>query len=140
VVGLTSLDRYRDVGLLITRLGFGLGFLYFHGWPKLAGGPRGWARTGEAMEHLGVSGGYEFFGLLAGLGEGLGGLLLALGLFFRPAALWLLAVMVVATFEQYSRPMPAPEHALKNAFLFAGLFLIGAGRYSLDALRSRRRA
>ena len=134
-----SLDRYRDAGLLIIRLGFGFGFLYFHGWPKIAGGPRAWARTGEAMENLGVPAGYEAFGLLAGLGEGLGGLLLVLGLFFRPAALWLLSVMVVATIEQYSRPMPAPEHALKNAFLFAGLFLTGPGRFALDAVRSRVR-
>jgi putative oxidoreductase len=134
-----ALDRYRDAGLLVIRLGVGCGFVYFHGWPKIAGGPRAWARTGEAMANLGVPGGYEAFGLLAGLGEGLGGLLLALGLFFRPAALWLLSVMVVATLEQYSRPMPAPEHAIKNAFLFAGLFLTGPGRFAFDALRSRAR-
>jgi putative oxidoreductase len=137
-LGFNTLDRYRDAGLLIARLGFGFGFVYFHGWPKIVGGPRAWARTGEAMANLGVPAGYEAFGLLAGLGEGLGGLLLALGLFFRPAALWLLSVMVIATIEQYSRPMPAPEHALKNAFLFAGLFLTGPGRFALDALRSRR--
>jgi uncharacterized membrane protein YphA (DoxX/SURF4 family) len=34
--------------------------------------------------------------------------------------------------------MPAPEHAIKNAFLFAGLFLTGPGRFSLDAWRSGR--
>jgi putative oxidoreductase len=137
-VGLIAFDRYRDVGLLIVRLGVGLNFLYFHGWPKIVSGPRGWSRTGEAMANFGVPGGYEAFGLMAGLGEGLGGLLFAIGLFFRPAALWLLSVMVVATFEQYSRPMPAPEHALKNAFLFAGMFLVGPGRFALDAFRSRR--
>jgi putative oxidoreductase len=137
-VGLITLDRYRDAGLLVARLGVGIGFLYFHGWPKIAGGPRAWSRTGEAMANLGIPAGYEAFGLLAGLGEGLGGLLFALGLFFRPAALWLLSVMVVATVEQYSRPMPAPEHAIKNAFLFAGLFLTGPGRFALDAFRGRR--
>jgi putative oxidoreductase len=134
----TSLDRYRDLGLLIARGGFGVGFLYFHGWPKLSGGPAAWARTGQAMENLGITSGFELWGMMAGLAEGAGGLLLALGLFFRPATLALLSVMVVATVEQYSRPMPAPEHALKNLFLFAGLFLIGAGRYSVDAWLSRR--
>jgi hypothetical protein len=33
-----GLDRYRDVGLLIARLGFGLGFVWYHGLPKLMGG------------------------------------------------------------------------------------------------------
>jgi hypothetical protein len=45
--------------------------------------------------------------------------------------------MVMATIDQYGRAMPAPEHALKNAFIFAGLFLVGPGRYSLDALWRR---
>jgi hypothetical protein len=30
-----------------------------------------------------------------------------------------------------------PEHALKNAFVVAGMFLVGAGRYSLAKMFSR---
>ena len=37
-----ELRRY-DVGLLILRLGFGLGFVYYHGWGKIVGGPDRWA-------------------------------------------------------------------------------------------------
>jgi uncharacterized membrane protein YphA (DoxX/SURF4 family) len=67
-----------------------------------------------------------------------GGLLFAAGLFFRPVCLALLAVMVIATIEQFGRPMPQPEHAVKNAFVLAGMFLAGPGRYTLSALFRRR--
>jgi hypothetical protein len=49
----------------------------------------------------------------------------------------LLGVMTVATFEQYARSTPAPEHAFKNAFIFAGLFLVGPGRFRLSSLLGR---
>jgi putative oxidoreductase len=131
------LDRYGDLGLLILRLGFGLAFLWYHGLPKLAGGPDNWERTGRAVSHAGITFGYEFWGLLAGLSEGLGGVLFAAGLFFRPVCLAMLGVMVFATLDQFSRPIPAPEHALKNAFVFAGMFLLGPGRYTLRSLIRR---
>ena len=135
----TRLDQFRDAGLLVLRLGFGLVFFWYHGYPKLAGGPEGWERTGRAVSHLGITFGYEWWGLLAALSETGGGLLFAAGLFFRPACLALLGVMAFATIEQFNREVQAPEHALKNAFVFAGLFLAGPGRYALDALLFRRR-
>ena len=135
----TRLDRFRDAGLLILRIGFGLNFFWFHGYPKLSGGPSAWERTGQAVSHVGITFGYEWWGLAAALSESLGGLLFAAGLFFRPACLALLGVMTFATIEQYMRPMPVPEHALKNAFVCLGLFLAGPGRYALDSLLSRRK-
>jgi hypothetical protein len=50
-------------------------------------------------------------GLAAGLAEGVGGLLFAAGLFFRPTCLAIAGVTLAATIEQFDRPMPAPEHA-----------------------------
>ncbi len=130
-------DRLHDLGLLIARVGFGLCFFWFHGYPKLAAGPEGWERTGRAVSNVGITFGYEWWGLAAALAEGGGGLLFAAGLFFRPACLALLTVMIMATFDQYSRTTPAPEHALKNAFIFAGLFLVGPGRHTLARLWGR---
>jgi putative oxidoreductase len=127
----TVLDRYRDAGLLILRIGFGLSFFWYHGLPKLMGGAEGWDRTGRAVAHVGITAGYEWWGLAAALSEAVGGLLFAAGLFFRPVCLAMLAVMVFATLDQLNRAVPAPEHALKNAFVFAGMFLVGPGRYVL---------
>lgn len=136
---LTWLDRYRDLGLLIARIGVGVGFFYFHGYGKLASGPEGWARTGDTMANFGITFGHMWWGLAAGLAEGVGGLLFAAGVFYRPACLALAGVMLVATVEQFGRPVPAPEHAVKNVFLFIGMLLVGPGRYSLDRLWARSR-
>jgi putative oxidoreductase len=133
------MDRYRDIGLLILRIGFGLSFFWYHGYPKLAGGPEGWERTGDAVANIGITFGHTAWGLAAALSEGVGGLLFAAGLFFRPVCLAMLGVMVMATVDQLGREMPQPEHAMKNAFVLAGMFLVGAGRYTVNALFRRRR-
>ena len=132
------MDRYRDLGLLILRVGFGLAFVWYHGYPKLAGGPEMWARIGDAVSNLGITVGYPAWGLAAALTETLGGLLFAAGLFFRPVCVAMLGVMVVATIEQVGREMPQPEHALKNAFVLAGMFFVGPGRFTVSRLLGRR--
>jgi putative oxidoreductase len=126
-----ALEKYRDLGLLILRVGFGVTFFWYHGLPKLTGGPEACAQTGRAVEHVGITFGYGWWGLIAALSETVGGLLFAAGILFRPACLALLGVMTFATIEQFTRAMPAPEHALKNAFVFLGLFFAGPGRYRL---------
>jgi putative oxidoreductase len=133
------LDRYRDLALLVLRVGVGLGFFWYHGWPKLSGGPERWAGTGEAMASVGLGFAPEFWGLMAGLAEGLGGLLFAAGLFFRPVTLFLAITMVVATTNHFVTGVGTPAHALKNTFFFLGLLAVGPGRYSLDHALARRR-
>lgn len=130
---------YRDLGLLVLRLGVGGAFFWYHGYPKLVGGPDTWERIGSAVANIGITFGFPAWGLAAGLAEGLGGLLFAAGLFFRPVCLAMLTVMVMATLDQFGRATPQPEHALKNAFVFAGMFLAGPGRYTLGALFKGRR-
>lgn len=131
-------DRWLDLGLLLLRLGFGLGFIYFHGWSKLTAGPEGWARTGSAAEHLGIGFGHTALGFMAAFAESIGGLLVAVGLFFRPAALLLAATMVVAWIMHVSTGQGTPAHAFKNLWVALGLALIGPGRYSVDSWWAQR--
>ena len=125
--------RYKDLGLLLLRIGIGVMFI-LHGWPKLTGGSERWEAIGQNMELVGISFAPVFWGFMAGFAEVVGGLLLILGLFWRAACLLLLFTMIIATlrhavagdgFNGYS-------HALESAILFFSLFFIGPGRYSLD--------
>jgi putative oxidoreductase len=127
-----KLEKYRDVGLLIARLGFGLGFLYFHGWDKLVGGPERWAGVGGAMDSVGIGFGHTFFGFMAAFSEAVGGILIAAGLFFRPVCVLLCLTMIVAASNHIVTGRGNPGHAVKNVALFIGLMLIGPGKYSLD--------
>jgi putative oxidoreductase len=131
---LDSRRTYTDLGLLVIRVGIGLGMFYFQGLPKLMGGAAGLETVGSAMGHLGITFGYYYWGLLAAIAEGLGGLLLAAGLIFRPAAAAMAFVMLMAFIEQLSRPMPVPVHPFNNFWVFVGLFIAGPGRHSLDRL------
>ncbi len=92
---LTFLNKYRDVGLLILRVGFGIMFM-FHGAPKLFGGPERWGKLGAAMGNFGIDFLPAFWGFMASFSEFFGGILLILGLFFRPACILLTLTMIVA--------------------------------------------
>jgi putative oxidoreductase len=131
---LPFLERYRDHGLFIMRVGVGAAFMV-HGWPKISGGPEMWERLGGAVGIFGLDFAPVFWGFMAAVSEFVGGMLLALGLFARTASFLLCCTMVVAAsshiaggdgFNRYS-------HALKLVFVFAGLLFTGAGKFSIDA-------
>jgi putative oxidoreductase len=131
-----SLDRFRDLGLLILRIGVGVIFIV-GGWPKISN-PGMWPGLGSAMENLGITFWPTFWGFMAALAEFGGGILVILGFLFRPATMLLAFTMLVAlifhlkggptmnTFDKYS-------NALVMLFVFTGLILIGPGRFSVDA-------
>jgi putative oxidoreductase len=49
-------EKFRDYGLLLLRLGIGLMFAAFHGFPKIIGGAETWAGLGKTFNNLiGVS-------------------------------------------------------------------------------------
>jgi putative oxidoreductase len=75
---------YPDLGLLIIRVGLGI-LMIKHGWPKITGGPEKWESLGNNMSMLGITFFPIFWGLCAALAETVGGLLMGIGLFFRPA-------------------------------------------------------
>jgi putative oxidoreductase len=135
------LDKHRDAGLLLLRVGIGVMFMG-HGGQKLFEGPERWAALGVEMERFGLGFSPEFWGLLAALAEGGGGLLLALGLFTRLAMFPLAFTMAVAVSRHVAldHSFTRTSHAVEALILFVSVFIIGPGRYSLDQLLFRRRA
>ena len=139
-----SASAVGDLGLLVLRVGVGLMMAIGHGKSKMfgAGGFGPPAQLVEGVEALGFPG---FFAWLVALAEFGGGILLALGLLTRPAALALSFNMAVAAFMAHGKHPwfmsgtgPAKEPALLYLVPFIAVMLMGAGRYSLDRLVSRR--
>lgn len=131
---LTSLGKYKDSGLLILRIGLGLSFMFLHGYPKLAGGPEMWKMVGGAMANIGIDFFPAFWGFMAGLAEALGGLLLLLGMLFRPAVLFMAITMLIAGINHLAAGdgLAGASHPLELMLVFIALFLIGPGKYSVD--------
>jgi putative oxidoreductase len=136
-----KLDRHRDKGLLILRVGIGIMFMC-HGFPKLTAGPEAWTKLGGALSALGISVAPTFMGFMAAISQFGGGLLLVLGLFTRPACFFLLSTMVVATLMHITKghPFVKYSHALESVILFFSLMLIGPGKISLDAKLSKNKS
>lgn len=138
-----------DVGLALLRVSVGLMMAFGHGWfkfPPPAGFVEGVGKLGFPAPGA--------FAWGATLSEFFGGLLLAMGLLTRPAALLVVGTMAVAAFGQHaadplflqSIPRDAPPELKGRAKEMALLYLMpallfvftGSGRYGLDALFWRR--
>lgn len=117
------------------RIGAGLLFMQ-HGAQKLFGLLGGVDGAGAAVPLLSQFG-------LAGILEFFGGALVVLGLFTRPVAAILAALMVAAYFIAHAFQAVFPiqnggELALLYALVFAFLAASGSGAWSLDGLRRTR--
>jgi putative oxidoreductase len=110
------------------------GFLFLqHGTAKLLGTP-----------HIAMFDGLQVFSLigLAGILELVGGLLILIGLFTRPAAFILSGEMAVAYFMAHAPHGLLPilnqgELAVMYCFVFLYLSVAGGGEFSLDAMRRK---
>jgi putative oxidoreductase len=125
-----------DLGLLVLRLWFGLVLAINHGWPKLDKIDAFIAtvtRHGFPMPRVAAA--------LAMLSELVGGVLLALGLAARPAALFVTVTLVLAAVKVHALdPFIKKELALAYAAAALVVLLCGPGRYSLDARIAGRTA
>ncbi len=125
-------DKFRDLGLLLLRVGIG-GMFMAHGWPKLAGGERAWTKLGKSMVHVGIDFAPTFWGFMAAMGEFFGGLAFALGIGFTPAVLLLLSTMIVAATMHVRKGdgFVAASHAIEAGIVFASMLLVGPGKHTL---------
>lgn len=133
-----SFDMYRNLGILVLRLGIGGSMLFFHGYGKLIGGPETWEQVGGSMANLGIDMVPMFWGLMAALAEFFGSVLIIFGILFRPAALGLAFTMLVAVIHHLTLPpgaagagWGAASHAMELLCVYVALFLIGPGRYRI---------
>lgn len=115
---LTFLNKHRNIGLLILRLGLGIMFMY-HGFPKITGGPEKWEKIGMAMASTGITFAPTFWGLMAAVAEFGGGICIILGLFFRFACVLLVVTMAVATTMHLKNGDGLQvSHALEDGIVF----------------------
>lgn len=136
---------YRDIGLLVIRLGVGLNMIFFHGYGKISGGPESWQKIGGSMQNLGIGFAPTFWGFMAGFSEFFGSSLLVLGLLFRPAAALLAFTMLVASLRHLTLPPEeanagwrGASHALELFSVYLGFLLVGPGRLAVTSLWSKR--
>jgi putative oxidoreductase len=118
-----------DLGLLLLRAWFGAVLAFGHGWAKVTGLAAFSAKVGS----LGVPAA-GLLGPAAALSELLGGILLAIGLFSRVAAGFVLVTMLTAAFFVHANdPFSKKEFALAYAVAALAVLIAGPGRLSLDA-------
>jgi putative oxidoreductase len=147
--GTTSAGPAVDAALLAVRLVLAWIFIYY-GAAKLfgsfgGGGPHGLHQTSLYMAHTAHLRPGGFFAVLAGLIEFGGGIAMALGLFTRLAGLALCGDMVMAMItvtwatgiNSTSSP-PGYQLNIALAVLALAVAVIGAGRFSIDAVIARR--
>ena len=128
-----TLGKYKDFGLLIMRVGLGV-MMIVHGFPKMMGGVETWTKLGGSMGVLGIHFLPVFWGFMAAIAEGVGGLFLLIGLWTRPTLLFLAFTMIVAALFHLGKGdgIKGESHAIELCCVFLGLLFIGPGKYSVD--------
>lgn len=129
-----------SIGLLVVRVVVGLLFVG-HGAQKLFGwfggyGPKG---TGGWMESVGIKPGVTM-AVFAGLAELIGGLLFTVGFLTPLAAILIVVVMFGAIVKVHGAngiwaTSNGYEYPLVLIAIAVGVALIGAGDFSIDAIR-----
>ena len=125
-----------NIGITVLRVFAGLSMALAHGLGKVP--------PSEGLVQATAGMGFPLPGLFAwaaALSEFGGGLLLALGLATRPAAVFVGFTMAVAAFIRHADdPFGSQEKALLYLAICVALALIGAGKYSVDNWLNKRSA
>ena len=135
------LNKYSDAGILFLRIGIGFSFIFVHGWGKIMGGTELWGKIGGSMANMGITFAPVFWEFMASISEFGGGILILLGLFTRPASAFMAFTMLVAFMQHTSKldPWNRAIYPMEMFAVFMALLFIGAGKYSIDALISKKK-
>ena len=126
---LSPFSLNTDLAALVLRLVFG-GMFIFHGYPKLVGYNDMLAMFGDP---IGI--GSELSLILVIFAEFFCGILIVLGLFTRFAIVPAFITMLVAYFVAHAKDdFMVKMLPFVYLWLCIVIFLLGSGRYSLDAL------
>ncbi|MFM2018635.1 MAG: hypothetical protein RL007_2291 [Bacteroidota bacterium] len=119
-------ELYTNLGLLALRLSGSL--MLVHGWPKMMN----YSEYAEKFaDPIGL--GDEFSLILTIFAEVFCVVFVALGLFTRIATIPLMITMLVAALIVHSGdPLGDREPSIGYLLLYAAIFFMGAGKYSLD--------
>ena len=118
-----------SIGLLVIRAWFGLLLAFGHGLGKF--GDLSVFTSKVADKGIPLAG---LLGPAAAASELVGGLLLALGLLTRPAALFVMVTMLVAVVVIHANdPFSKKELALAYGMAALAVLIAGPGKFSLDA-------
>jgi putative oxidoreductase len=128
--GTSHLDcPVADGALTLLRVFAGLSLALAHGLGKMPPSEK----FIEGVTNLGFPA-PMLFAWSAGLAELAGGMLVAVGLATRPAAVFACFTMLVAAFGAHSAdPFQKKELALLYATIMLAFVFVGAGRFGLDA-------
>lgn len=127
-----------SLGLLIQRLIVGY-VMFYHGSQKLFGWfeGHGFEKTVSGFHSMGFPM-PKLMAALAGGAECFGGILLAIGLATRPAALLIFFTMMVASFKvhgsAFSSAKGGMEYPLTLGLVALGILLIGPGKLAASRL------
>lgn len=129
-------NKALNIGWLLFRLHAGLSMAIHAGWPKMntLSAP-GW--FAEQVAGLGFTfPSPAFWATISAWGEFAGGILIAVGLFTRFAAIQLAFQFFVIAFLWYDKPEPLTGMYFQQLLFWAYLLIAfgGGGKYSLDKL------
>jgi putative oxidoreductase len=131
-------SRTTDIGLLLLRVGAGLSLFIKHGLEKLTGYSRMVQHFPDPV-HIGAHAGLAF----ALLSDGICTLLIAAGLFTRPASAVVLINLLTAFFFVHHAAYltnPHVELILIYMIAIAAILIMGPGKLSLDARLTKARS
>lgn len=125
--------KAKSWGLLVLRLAISFIFIYL-GYQKLGPG-----HTGATMmfdKAVGLPGGGSFWAYFVGTFEVVGGLMVALGVWVRYAAIWLSIILLVAMSTVHRSSPTVAGYFLPLSLLGSCLALLGTGAGKFRLVRS----